>query len=199
MNVEKSYITDSIILLTFENQYDITSTLLRFQEFYESPKFQGTLFTLAEFKDWYTKEKGSFSYYSDWNGFNFPSTVLTKFNEGLFNPLSESEEKILSLLQEEKGCFYVIGIHKQGKPDTLIHEIGHALFFTNVEYRNQVLIQIDKYDLSQLTLWLKESGGYADSVINDELHAYSLASDKDESMVPVEIKKKLTRIYTDFT
>lgn len=40
MNIEHEKITEKIHLLTFETQLDITSTFLRFQEHYESPRFR---------------------------------------------------------------------------------------------------------------------------------------------------------------
>ena len=49
------------------SQYWLTSTFLRFQEYYESPKFRNLGFSLEEFQDWYvtTRDHGEFSYYSD--------------------------------------------------------------------------------------------------------------------------------------
>jgi len=111
MKIGHKALAKNIHLLTFENQFDITSTLLRFQEHYESPKFKGQFFTLEEFKEWYIKnspkgiETGEFTYYSDWNGFNIPSYVLRPFYENKFKNLSEAEKNILNIFKNKKNLF----------------------------------------------------------------------------------------------
>lgn len=85
MEIDKKKITDKINLLVFENQKELASTFVRFQEHYESPEFAGKTFSLEEFKEWYIKnsekgrETGEFTYYEDWSGFNIPSYVMRPF------------------------------------------------------------------------------------------------------------------------
>jgi hypothetical protein len=99
MQIDHQILVDRIHLLTFDNQIDLTSTFLRFQEHYESPFFKGKYFTLDEFKEWYIKtspngkKSGKFTYYTDWGGFNIPSYILKPFYNGAFNPLSENEKQ----------------------------------------------------------------------------------------------------------
>jgi hypothetical protein len=81
-------IADGIYLLRFKTQYELTSTFLRVQEYYESPRFQGRIFTLEQFMDWYAAQYGSFSYFEDWSGFNVPSTAFQPFFDGKFDPLT---------------------------------------------------------------------------------------------------------------
>ena len=101
MNIDHRLLTPHIHLLSFDTQHDLTSTFLRFQEHYESPRFKGEVFTLDEFQDWYIKnspngiETGKFTYHTDWNGFNIPSHILKPFYEGKFDPLSFDEQAIL--------------------------------------------------------------------------------------------------------
>ncbi|OGZ16930.1 MAG: hypothetical protein A3H76_05890 [Candidatus Lloydbacteria bacterium RIFCSPLOWO2_02_FULL_54_12] len=56
----------------------LAMTFVRMQEYYESgsPRFRGRIFTLGEFKDWYRKERGRWSYANDWSGFNVPSYAV---------------------------------------------------------------------------------------------------------------------------
>ena len=65
---------DNIILIVFESQLELTKTMLRPQEFYESPEFKGKAFLLKDFKEWYktTTPHKDFTYFSDWAGFNIP-------------------------------------------------------------------------------------------------------------------------------
>ena len=57
INIKKRCIGEGIYLLEFDTQYALTSTLLRFEESYESPEYKGNIFTLSEFKRWYSKSK----------------------------------------------------------------------------------------------------------------------------------------------
>src|SRR3989344_7037797 len=139
IKVKKTKIADKVYLLDFKNQHDISSTFIRFQEYYESPEFKGKIFTLKEYKKWYRKWKGKFSYYSDWSGFNIPSKTLKPFYDGKFDPLSKEEEKLLSLFKKEKGDFYIIGVFGNLKTSAFRHEVAHGLFYTNKEYRRKVL------------------------------------------------------------
>ena len=59
-------IKGGIFLVEFDNQYDLAMTFLRYQEFYESPKFKGKRFTIIDFMEWYSKEyDGAFTYTKD--------------------------------------------------------------------------------------------------------------------------------------
>ena len=94
-------IIKNIFHISFSTQHELASTFLRFQEYYESPKFRGKIFSFYEYKKWYTanspkgKKTGKFTYYKDWGGFNIPSYVLKPFYQGKFNPLSNKEKKFL--------------------------------------------------------------------------------------------------------
>ncbi len=203
-------VTHDILHVRFKTQRKLTSTFLRFQEYYESPTFQNKVFSLSEFKKWYTKNSplgkttGKFTYYTDWFGFNVPSYVFTPFFEGKFNPLTINEKKLLQALQSRKGeKFYVIGTFGSA-PDTLEHEIAHGLFYTNPIYKKKVLAIIDSIPLAAkkpLIAYFKRSEGYHDSVIIDEIHAYLLSEVEFLEMrgVPMQplvpYHKKLLKVY----
>jgi len=161
----------NIFLLRFRTRRELNSTFLRFQEYYESPRFRGRIFTLKEYKKWYIKWKGKFSYYSDWSGFNIPSYVLKPFYDGKFNPLSEKEKKFLKLFEEEKGDFYIIGVFGNLRTSALKHETAHGLFYTNKNYRREVLRILRKSDLWRMKSKLKKAG-YDKSFLEDEINAY---------------------------
>jgi hypothetical protein len=207
MKIEHKVLVRNIHLLTFENQLDITSTFLRFQEYYESPKFKGEFFTLEEFKEWYIKnspkgiETGKFTYYSDWNGFNIPSYILEPFYKNKFKNLSESEKNILNIFKDEKEPFYIIGVHKQSKlnDQVLKHEIAHGLFSTNQYYKKEVLSILSKYETELIKQELRLKGGYHEDVLDDEVHAYSLtSSSKLETKIPRKLTEELKSIYNKY-
>jgi len=200
LDIKKKKITDKIFLLEFENQFEIASTLLRFQEYYESPKFKGKVFALEEFKEWYSSVKGEeFSYYTDWNAFNFPSFILKPFYEGKFDPLTEGEKQILESFKDEKEEFYVIAIYKEYRM-ALKHEISHALMYANENYKKGVMEILSKYDTQEIKAELKSKEGYHEDVLDDEVHAWILESgDKLKSKIPDGIKEELEENYGKFS
>jgi hypothetical protein len=152
--------------------------MLRFEEQYESPKFKGKIFTLAEFKKWYMKstKKKKFTYYTDWSGFNIPSKYLKPFFDGKFNPLSPKEKKLLSLLKNIRGEFYLIASFKKDKSlqETVDHETTHAIYCFEDKYSAKVAKYFKGKDTQELqTLLVKQ--GYTDKdhdIMVDEMNAY---------------------------
>ena len=207
MTPEIIKLTEKIFLLVFESQYDITSTFLRFQEHYESPKFRGKIFGLEEFKKWYVQESpngretGEFTYYSDWNGFNIPSSVLEPFYEGKFHPLSKKEQMILDIFEKENDKFYIIGVHKEIEDfqEFLAHETAHGLFHTDENYKKRVLSVLKEHDFSEVREELASMGGYHPAVLDDECHAYAVDGKNSlEAKIPKEAQKKLQDVFNKF-
>jgi len=180
----------------FKTQYKLTSSLLRFQEHYESPEFRNKVFDLEEFMDWYvtSTKHGTFSYYEDWSGFNFPSSVFQQFCNGSFKNLTRKEEKFLALFAGMHHRFYVIATYENAnasdQEQTIAHEIIHALYFTNAKYAEQVNTILSKYDLEKFKTSIKEMGYHPD-VINDECNAYILTG------LSFQIKRKNVKNVRD--
>lgn len=157
----------------------LAMTFLRFQEHYESPKFRKKVFTLKEFRKWYKRKYGSFSYCDDWTGFNVPGWVFDTFRAGAFDPLSRKERRLLKALYRLRGDCYVIGTSKDD-PTALQHEITHALFYVDPKYRAAVQKVLRKHHLHEdnaIYRWLKRNK-YASAVLDDEFNAY-LVNDPD--------------------
>lgn len=199
LKIKKTEIKKKIFLLEFENQYEITSTFLRFQEYYESPEFRGKVFTLKKFMEWYSKGKSSFSYYTDWNGFNIPSYVLRPFYEGKFDPLSEKEKQLLELFKNDSEPFYVIGIHGKAEDSILKHEIAHGIFYNLPLYKKQVLEVIRQFDTDEMRKELIEKG-YCNEVLDDEINAYAIATGKKfMAKIPEKMKSELEKLFGQFS
>jgi hypothetical protein len=128
----------AIYHLTFPSQYLLTSTLMRAQEFYESPVYQGKVFTHEEYMDWYAQDRGSMSYFIDWNGFNLPSATLDHFFR-LNKDLSNKEKALYRRLKKLPRPFYLIATHQAGAGGILAHEVVHGLFYLNRKYACDVL------------------------------------------------------------
>ena len=199
--IKKTKVFESIFLLEFVTQYELAATFLRFQEYYESRRFHGRVFSLEDYMDWYASTYGSFAYYEEWDGFNIPSLVLRPFREGKFDPLLKKERQLLKLFENEVENFYIIGLCKSpsgSRPSGFKHELSHALFHLSSNYKSEVLAALRRFDTSRLTKALWEMG-YCRKALKDEVHAYVLTGGAGFGKpIPrrlLPLKKHLERIY----
>lgn len=153
---------------------------MRFAEFYESenPLFKNNIFTLGQLKNWYSENYGTDTYHVDWVGYNIPSKVLNPFKQGLFDPLTIEETKLLDLFRYRTDSFYIIGAQDN---NTLRHELAHALYAFNAQYK----LEIDRFCAKNKTKLKKVSNyilakGYHKDVLNDEIQAYITDNDDTE-------------------
>lgn len=163
-----------------DSQDELGLTFMRFQEHYEStnPDFKDKIFTQGQLKRWYSETYGSNSYHSHWVGFNFPSKVLIPFKEGLFDPLTTEEQKLLELFKYRSDNFYIIGAQNNS---TLRHELAHALYASNPKYKIEVdnFLKKNQKKLKSTNLYIL-SKGYCKEVLNDEIQAYITDNDDNE-------------------
>ena len=167
----------NIFLMKFKNNYDLSMTFLRYQEFYENAnhKFRGKSFTILDFMDWYRKnsELNAFTYTIDWAGFNIPGSIIMDVREaGIKDP--NQYDKIMGDVYSVccSEPFYLIGT--VGGSDVLDHEMAHGYFYTDLSYRREM-----KRLVSSLPSKLKKQlhkvltkMGYAKQVHDDEIQAY---------------------------
>ncbi len=166
----------SIHLLIFPSAYQCNATFLRFQEHYESPKFAGKIFDWEEYMDWCAEQRGNFTYFEDWSGFNLPGRVLEVFYAGKFDPLTRKERALLDIFENVKGNFYVIGTYREDGLWTIRHEIIRGLFYLFPDYRRAVREAISGCDTSAIKEILLGSCGYSRKVLVDEINAYLTSS-----------------------
>lgn len=176
MKVKK--LSKNILLFKAENQYQLTSTFMRMQEFYESsiPSIRNKFFTLETFMDEYANEFGNFTYCKDWAGFNVPGNIVVKFFKLFSDDLLEKEAEFYNQIIENvdiKKKFYIIGANADD--DTLKHELCHAMYYIDSTYRNKVnkilKTTFTKKVRDSMYAWLKKSG-YTKQVYVDEMNAY---------------------------
>jgi hypothetical protein len=190
-----SKITNEIVLVTYEDRVKLATTFLRFQEYYENPKFRNKIFTLGVFQDWYARKYGAFTYAEDWCGFNIPSHVLIPFAKGLFDPLTPDEQNFLNAFRHRSDKFYIIGVTEGDKDGALEHEITHGLYYTVLIYQSMVnaYIQQHKDDLKEVFDYVG-SKMYHKSVHLDEVNA--LVTSDCEYLLELGIKvSKKHRTY----
>lgn len=163
-----------------DSQDELGLTFMRPQEHYESanPEFRNKIFTVGQLRNWYSETYGSNCYHIHWVGFNFPSRVLIPFKEGLFDPLTNEEKNLLDKLQYRKDNFYIIGSQDSS---ILRHELSHALYSSNLKYKQEIdsFILKNKRKLKEPFSYIL-SKGYCEDVLNDELQAYITDNDDNE-------------------
>jgi len=168
------------VWISADSQEELGLTFMRFQEHYESPNpnFRNKIFTLGQLRHWYSENYGANNYHSTWVGFNFPSKVLIPFKEGLFDPLTTEENRLLELLRYRKDDFYIIGAQNNS---VLRHELSHALYASNPSYKNEIdeFITKNKSKISKINKYIL-SKGYSKDVLNDEIQAYITDNDDSE-------------------
>jgi hypothetical protein len=184
-----------------DNQYDLAMLFLRYQEYYESPKWRGKIFTILDYMEWYSKDQCEwkhpkkkdetvqmFSYAVDWSGFNIPRRVFDELFPKIpdWNRYDAFMKTLYDMMvgQEGKHSFYLIGTFAggargpvDGDEDILSHEIAHALYYTNPRYKEAVLKELRRLAelkpgyLTKLENTIAKMG-YNAYVLTDEAHAY---------------------------
>ena len=192
--ISHQQIADRIHVVRFATQYALASSFLRIQEHYESSRFRGRVFSLEKYMDWYAERFGAFTYYEDWTGFNVPSTALDMFYSGRFDPLLQKEQRLLRRLAHVRKPFYVIGLFAERD---LRHELAHALFFLQRDYRRDVRAALREHNTVRIRRRLA-SLGYHHSVLEDEVHAYVLTGSDvvgESANALLPLRRTLRSIY----
>jgi len=173
-----------IFEITSNSKSAVAKIVVRFQEYYDEKEFKGKIFTLDEFKEYYSKG-GKFTYYYDWNGFNFPDYAVKSFLDGKFDPLSPEEKWLIDNIKAKVDLtkpYYIIGYSNDDEP-TINHERAHALYYMSPEYKKSadaIIDSIPKSELGTLTKFM-DVRNYHPSVYKDEMQAYLMA-DKEYLM-----------------
>jgi hypothetical protein len=162
----------------FPNQKELTMTLSRPQEFYESnnSKLRNRIFTYEQFIDHHTQKDGCFDYFSFWGGFNIPGHILEDFFD-VFE-LTQREAAVRKITKRYKRKpYYLIGTLAKDD-ETMVHELLHAHYYLDPVYKQQVDVLVRSMSKTlrvELTTALKTMG-YANHVITDEINAYMASS-----------------------
>jgi hypothetical protein len=185
---------ERIIHVNFDTQYDLCSTFVRLQEFYESPfeNIHGQFFTMDDFMDTYARstKNGAFSYFEDWGGFNVPGDTVILFKETFYSDLRWKEMELLSqarnYLTVSDPKFYVIGTYGpsgENRAAYIEHELAHAYFYLNPEYKSLCdnIFETIVPDIKKKVEAKLLDMGYHPYVVPDEFQAY-FATDTESSL-----------------
>jgi hypothetical protein len=178
-------ISPKIYAVETQDDYARAMLFVRPQEYYESSykDFRGKNFCIFEYMDKYRKDKDTkyFGYTYDWMGYNIPSESLEKCLNGIsaggtiVTPYDTLMHKLYATIRQHqpRGKFYLLGVDDV-KSAIMDHELAHALFYTNKEYRQKMLalvLGLSKSAYTELSAYL-QAMGYTNHVIDDEIHAY---------------------------
>jgi hypothetical protein len=174
---------DRLYELQFDDRYELCMAFLRYEEFYESPKYAGRKFTLAEYMSWYVKnygKDGGFSYPFDWAGFNMPADTIKKVHEMGIDDPNHYDSLMLAvyrMISAQCDNAYLIGVTKGGNVGD--HEITHAMYCIDDVYRNGcigIIIDANSIVVNKLER-IMGMMGYGHSSYLDEMQAYITTDD----------------------
>ena len=186
-------LNDKIFLFTADTRKELTLSFFRVQEYYESPLkgLKSQKFNVFDFLLESMDDDGTLNYFSYWSGFNVPGKIVNEWhNKQDIEHQTPYETKMFNQLDEAgidySEPYYIIGA-LTGDTDVIKHEIAHALYETNTEYREKMLSitqelfnsHNDQYILIKTRLL---DMGYNEEVVEDEIHAY-LSSEKKRYLV----------------
>jgi hypothetical protein len=182
-------IKPNIYCVLVDDHYDRAMLFCRYQEFYESPykQFRGKPFTWMEYMRFYKNswKKRTFTYPDDWAGYNIPCNVVQKANH-IFCKDTEYDQIMNDIYfycandstEKNNGTtcdWYLIGSSSKDLR-TMDHEIAHALYFINKEYKKEVTKLIEKIKPTHYEKLKKKliKMGYVDDkkILNDEINAF---------------------------
>lgn len=209
MEVKQININNNIHLLSFQNHEDLVYTFLRFQEHYESPHFRWKVFSLDEYIQRYIKnstwgqETWKFTYCEDRTWFSIPSPALSAFYKWSFNPLSIRERRLLSKFAKKKDDnLFIIGISSNtyDVDNTLKHEVVHGLFYSDPQYKKEVLGVLAWFNFEEVEKELCGIWLYHKDVFLDEINAYIVDGDYDpDNKVLSDISIELQWLYNKYS
>lgn len=195
--VEK--INENIFAVVVPNRYDLGMLFCRVQEFYESPnkKIKDKSFSIWDYYSWYSKtNSGCFSYVKDYCGFNLPLKIARKcysLNK-VETPYDKLFKDIINNIKSKDG--YIVGVDKINT-STFYHELCHALYYTNKDYKREmdmITKSISKSNINNFKKNLKKKG-YCMEVLNDEIQAYMSTEISKTMTIGIVGKSQLHKKY----
>jgi hypothetical protein len=185
-------VRDRVFAVVIPDDYRRCMTFLRAQEYYESPnpEFRGRDFDIWRYIEWYSRDRdGSFTYASDWGGFNIPLKVAQDCYRGVAEMPGEWTsrwdremrsiiDRVASMVPEAERdlpAYIICAADTSG--DTFKHEVAHGLYHTNPTYKalaDEMTSAIDPAHMESFRSNLLGMG-YTEGVVWDEVQAYLTA------------------------
>lgn len=163
-----------ILWLRFKDYGSAGLTMLRVQEFYESPytNIRGKFgLTHLDIIREYVKQTGTFDYFDKVAGYNIPTGVAWPilYRE---DTLSIEEGLLFEALNADDAQYLIATIDKDYEKWTLDHELSHALWFLVPEYKAEAAKLLADLGPTFEPMARKLRKTYAGEVVLDEMVAY---------------------------
>ncbi len=198
-----SWITPKILEIRFDKSYDLCHATYVFSHHYEDPTWHGKVFTRLELDEFYEQNYADCNWWKNrWAGSNLPDHSFEPFLDGRFIGLTDFEEMVLATIRGIDAPFYVIMTSEEALY-ARDHEIAHALYHTIPEYQTRAQAIVDRYrdQLGEATQKLGQFG-YADKVLEDELHVYCGIYHeyfkRSGVLTPADMQQELTALFDEF-
>ena len=195
-----------ILHLEFDTQAELGLSMCRIQEFYESsnPELKGKGFSWHKFIKEHVDDEGKMSYFQDWSGFNFPVDAVWRFNQLKLADLSPAEQRIIHFV-EYHPVKYIIG-NVVGDTETAQHELVHAYYHMNPEYRAKVTSLIGDHITNSIPLYQQFVNvfvlcGYSEDVYYDEINAFISCDDTEATLgitIPHEVIEQFVTLRKQY-
>ncbi len=173
-----------VLHIVFDSRPLMNISMCRLDAFCESQydNLRGKYFTLESFIAHNCDKDGKIDYFSYWEGFNIPKDKINKFKKLFRGNISVLEAEILKHFIGDYE--YLICTDQNSDPTTLKHELLHAKYSLDKEYRVKIIVKISGFDLDTIFKMTSDliAGGYPDElpIIFDEIQAYLLTSTNKE-------------------
>ncbi len=182
MNMKITKMDPAIYHIHFDDQIDMSTSFMRLQDFYEGVYFRNKYFQWADYVEWHVRHyKRPFDYLTAYGGFNAPGNYVREFyQEFSCAGLTDKEDELFKKLRkaginlETDVNYYLICTcgNIENLQGYMAHELAHAYFYLIPEYKRAMLRVVKKYKLIAFRKALLKD--YNKSVVNDEIHAYTL-------------------------
>jgi hypothetical protein len=187
----------------------------RYQSHYEDLEYKDQLVTLVDYMEHYAKNygKGVFTFTNEWVGFNVPGDVMIEVSNADLPDLNKYDIQMRALTQvaqkeETNHKFYFIGTYREGEgkkkesiEGSLDHELAHALYHVDDEYRELMDGLLDEVPRKNYkTAWsAMQKMRYHPAVCRDEVHAYCTTGPCDElvKVLPLSVRKPFIKAYKE--
>jgi hypothetical protein len=125
-------VCEGVHYLEFSSDAGMCWHLMRFQEFWENPRFRGKPFNREQYLSWFLAKNGE-EFKDPWVGCAFPSSAVDAFRDLRMTP-DAAEDKVLDRLPDS-GKYFVIASGPD--PSTFEHELAHAFYYLDRSYRKK--------------------------------------------------------------
>jgi len=212
-NLVLEEITNRIVNVRAPTHKDLGWTFVRFQEKYEGDKFKDrdSFSRKSVFREWgKTEESKEDPYWEYWEAFNLPSEIIEIVAGEAFAPHTRREIFLIETTKpviEKYGNVYTFGTVQGEKGQVGRHEMGHALVYTNNDYKAEVMNILGKLnpEVDEKLRKYFSRLGYHPDVMDDELHAW-IMTERERYVKPsgvllkdiADIRKALNQNYDRF-